>query len=61
MTPEGASARRGTSARGGDVKPEGTKARMSGDAMSNDMRSAFVPRVVSGPQGDAKTMTNPAK
>jgi len=61
MTPEGARARRGTTARGGKVRPEGTKARMGGDAMTNSMKPGFVPRITRGPQGDSKTMTNPAK
>lgn len=61
MTPEGARARVTTSARGGDVKPEGTKARMGGDPMSNDTRPRKVPPVTRGPQGDSKSMVNPIK
>lgn len=61
MTPEGARPRPTTSARGGDAKPEGTKARMGGDPMSNTQRSGFVPRATRGPQGDSKTMSNPVK
>ena len=61
MTPEGAKARVTTSKRGGDIKPEATKARFGGDAMSNDMAPAFVPRITRGPQGDSKSMKNPAK
>ena len=61
MLPEGARARRGTTARGGDVRPEATKARFAGDAMSNDTRGKFVPRITRGPQGDSKSMTNPVK
>ena len=61
MTPEGAKARPVTPKRGGNITPEATKARFTGDPMSTSMEPAFVPRVITRPTPPAKTMTNPVK
>lgn len=61
MTPEGATPRPTTQKRGGEIMPERTQARKTGDPMTNTQQSAFVPRVIVGPTGDSKSTVNPVK